>query len=78
MEYTLSGVWMTLPPLAKPTWSAARAAGLVVARRQRAGPDGAIADLQRARRDRGQRRRRLGVDAKVILTPPCIFCMENH
>jgi hypothetical protein len=20
----------------------------------------------------------LGVDVKVILTPPCIFCMENH
>ena len=20
----------------------------------------------------------LGTDVKVILTPPCIFCMENH
>jgi hypothetical protein len=20
----------------------------------------------------------LGVDVKVILTPPCIFCMKNH
>jgi hypothetical protein len=24
------------------------------------------------------RPRHLGVDVKVILTPPCIFCMENH
>ena len=22
--------------------------------------------------------RRLGVDVKVILTPPCVFCMANH
>jgi hypothetical protein len=22
--------------------------------------------------------RRLGVDVEVILTPPCIICMENH
>ena len=21
---------------------------------------------------------RLGVDVRVVLTPPCIFCMENH
>jgi hypothetical protein len=24
------------------------------------------------------KRRHLGVDAKVIVTPPFIFCMENH
>ena len=29
-------------------------------------------------RRRGDGRRSLGVDDKVILTPPCIFCMENH
>jgi hypothetical protein len=23
-------------------------------------------------------RRRLGVEDKVILTPPCVFCMDNH
>jgi hypothetical protein len=28
--------------------------------------------------DGGLRGHRLGVDGKVILTPPCIFCMENH
>jgi hypothetical protein len=21
---------------------------------------------------------KVGVDVKVILTPPCIFCVENH
>ena len=29
-------------------------------------------------RDDQQQLRHLGVDVKVILTPPCIFCMDNH
>ena len=26
----------------------------------------------------GVHRLRVGVDVEVILTPPCIFCMDNH
>jgi hypothetical protein len=34
-------------------------------------------DTERVHRE-GAAERRLGMDTKVILTPPCKFCMENH
>ena len=36
-----------------------------------------LAEVRRRRRLR-RRAAHLGVDGKVILPPPCIFCMENH
>ena len=38
------------------------------------------ADLAEKRHWRHQLigRQGLGADVKVIITPPCVFCMENH
>jgi hypothetical protein len=45
----------------------------------------ALSGTARRRRPRRRRRRpercrraRLGVDARVIITPPCIFCIDNQ
>ena len=34
--------------------------------------------LREADEHRALRAARFGVDAKVILTPPCLLCMGNH